>query len=210
MKEQLKLHIDQLAKTVDSIDWKERETCAAFLAQTYYYVRHSTRLLALAASRFEWQGQKAHRRFLKHIGEEVNHELLAERDIQALGLKLSDVPELAATRAFYQVQYAMIEHETPWAMCGYILFLEAAAVARAGWIASEMKKYHGDKTGSFFKVHAEEDVAHLDEIWGLIDQAPEFARQSIKKSLETSAYLYCQSLLQCSVFKVKQSNITYV
>jgi hypothetical protein len=82
--------------------WHEARAYAQFLAQTSYYVCHSTRLLGLCASRIGIEREKLHQRFLKHAVEERIHHLLAARDIEHLGFKLRSMPELPITGALYK------------------------------------------------------------------------------------------------------------
>src|ERR1700759_4809256 len=160
---ELQIHLDELDKAVRNTPWQDRFVYGAFLAQTYHYVCHSTRLLALAASRFRFADEKTHRRFVKHATEEMSHEVLAVRDLNNLGLSLDQFTEFPSTRAFYQTQYYMIEHVSPWAFWGYILMLEGLALTKGPWLYNEIKQHHGEKAASFVKVHAAEDVGHMAE-----------------------------------------------
>ena len=56
--------VDVSAAT-DRFPWEERAAYADWLAQTYYYVRHTTRLIASAAARFpiDERGNSLHHRF---------------------------------------------------------------------------------------------------------------------------------------------------
>ena len=94
----MKATLDSAVSAMDargrSFAWTDRAAYAGWLAQTYYYVRHSTRLLAAAAARFPHgrAGDTMHHRFGAHIGEEKRHELLCVRDLQALGETLDAHP----------------------------------------------------------------------------------------------------------------------
>src|SRR3712207_1317678 len=92
-------------KAVEAYPWKHKASYANALAQTYYYVSHSTRLLAVSASRFALEDEALHRRFAAHMVEEKSHHLLAAHDLKVLGHSLTDFPELPATHAFYESQY---------------------------------------------------------------------------------------------------------
>ena len=52
MKDVLARSIDELSRSLERFPWTDRDAYCEWLAQTYYYVRHSTRLLAAAAARF--------------------------------------------------------------------------------------------------------------------------------------------------------------
>ena len=51
MLHELQGHLNELGRAVEATPWHDKAVYGGFLAQTNYYVSHSTRLLALAASR---------------------------------------------------------------------------------------------------------------------------------------------------------------
>jgi hypothetical protein len=152
-----------------SVAWDDRSTYAEYLAQTYYYVCHSTRLLAAAAVHFGVDQEKLHHRFLKHAAEERSHHLLAQRDLAKLGFSLEDFPELPSTSALYEPQYHRIQSVSPLAMFGYILALEGNAVTYGPMAYAAVRQAHGDAPTSFLRVHAEEDPSHLDTAFAMIE-----------------------------------------
>jgi pyrroloquinoline quinone (PQQ) biosynthesis protein C len=155
-------------EAIRGLPWKDRSMYAQYLAQTYYYVTHSTRLLACAAARVDASREKLHHRLLKHAAEERSHHLLAERDLTALGLSVADLPELAMTRALYEPQYYRISYKTPAALFGYILALEGVAVTHGPSVYATARASHGDASTAFLRVHAEDDPDHLKEAFAII------------------------------------------
>lgn len=198
MLRELQVYLNELDKAIQATPWREKSVYGAFLAQTNYYVSHSTRLLALAASRFRFSEEKLHRRFIKHAAEEMSHETLALRDLKNLGLSLAQYPEFPSTRAFYQTQYYMIEHVSPWSFWGYILMLEGLAVTKGPWLYNEIKQHHGEHAGSFVKVHAAEDVDHMDEAEKAMQSLPERERPIVVEQIANSCFYYCSMLEQCA------------
>jgi pyrroloquinoline quinone (PQQ) biosynthesis protein C len=176
--------------------WTNRAAYAGWLAQTYYYVRHSTRLLASAASRFPHGrvGDTLHLRFGAHIGEEKRHELLCVRDIQALGETLDALPELATTRMFYEPQYYKVEHQTPSVLLGYILPLEVIAPQSGASVIEQVTREFGPKCANFLKVHAQEDVAHVERALGLVEALPSHERELIEENMKQTALAYTSML----------------
>src|SRR4051812_4908445 len=81
--------------------WLDKNSYAAWLAQTYYYARHTTRIISFAGSLFKFDQQTIHNRFLDHSSEEKNHDRLLEADLKHLGYKVSDFPELSSTASLY-------------------------------------------------------------------------------------------------------------
>ncbi|MFA6237598.1 MAG: iron-containing redox enzyme family protein [Bacteriovorax sp.] len=193
--------LDISSEFILDCDWKSKEFYADYMAQTFYYVRHSTRLLALCASRLNYeQEQKIHLRFIRHLGEESNHEKLALNDISRLDFSVDDFPELCSTRLFYEPQYYKIEHERPLALMGYILFLEALAQKVCPPLAKTISSCHGSKAGTFFHVHGEEDPAHVGEALKMINvlSPPDLA--AIEHNLVQSSYAY---ILMVNELKLK-------
>lgn len=198
MLRELQIHLNELDDAVRATPWREKSVYGAFLAQTYYYVSHSTRLLALAASRFKFTEEKIHRRFVRHATEEMSHETLALRDLKNLGLSLDHYREFPSTRAFYQTQYYMIEHVSPWSFWGYILMLEGLASTKGAWLFNEIKRHHGDGAASFVKVHAAEDVGHMAEAEQALRSLPDQERPLVVEQIANSCFFYGAMLQQCA------------
>lgn len=151
-----------MSAAIRSFPWENKIAYAQFLAQTYYYVCHSTRLLAASAARFTQVDQNMHRRFLKHTEEENSHELLALRDLQKLGFQIKDFPETIHTKALYEVQYYKVEHIDPASLMGYILALETLAGTDFVWLKEKLTAIYGKECVKFVQVHADEDPDHIE------------------------------------------------
>jgi hypothetical protein len=147
-------------KASDEFPWENKDAYAEWLGQAWYFVRHATHLLALTAATFKVDEKAHHDRFLDHLREERNHDVMLIRDLKALEREVKDFPERPETSALYQAQYYWIEHVAPISFFGYILCLEGLAVARGKKIYDTICKYHGEKAGLFMKVHSNEDEDH--------------------------------------------------
>jgi hypothetical protein len=167
-------NVARVGEAIDKFPWEDRTAYGNWLAQTYYYVRHSTRLLAAASSRFGFDeiGDALHHRFATHIREEKKHERLALHDLSALALDIATFPELPSTRAFWEPQYCKVEHECPSALFGYILVLETISVTHGPTVRRRVAEAHGEKCTSFVRLHAEEDVDHLEKGYAAAAQLP--------------------------------------
>jgi thiaminase len=179
----------RLEKTLSEVNWSEIDVYADYLAQTYYYVCHSTRLLAHSASRFLVSDHVWHKRFIQHISEEFNHERLALSDLKAIGRSLAEFPEKPETKAFYLTQYAMND-VNPKAVLGYILILELLAVRKGQWLKerTEIHKTRGQAT-SFLRLHSNEDEAHVKEAMALCADLSASDREAVIQSIQVSACL---------------------
>jgi thiaminase len=192
MRQALTTYLAELDLAVESFPWHARRAYADWLAQTYYYVRHSTRLLAAAAARFahDERGTALHQRFAEHMGEEKRHELLALHDMRALGHTLEEFPERDATRMFYETQYYKIEHQDPLTLFGYILQLEAGMARKGNYILEQTDVLYGRAAGTFVRVHAQDDVEHVEKAFAALAGLSDETLQLIERNLRQSATAY--------------------
>jgi hypothetical protein len=170
--------------------WHSKRAYGDFLAQTYYYVCHTTRLLAVCASRLGVEREKLHHRFLKHAAEERSHHLLAERDLAALGASLGDYPERALTAAMYETQYYRAEHHSPTTIFGYILTLEGLAVVYGPSVYAAVSSAHRDEASSFVRLHANEDPGHLESAFALLETLSPAETAAIQANFKFTRDLY--------------------
>lgn len=139
--------------------FRDKDFYANWVAQTYFFVRHSTSLLGYAMPHLKNEGLRHH--FEHHLSEEERHDLVALKDLEKLGRNISEFQELNQTQALYQSQYYRISFEGGTALLGYILFLEGLAVIWGREVYEDIKEVHKGAS-LFLKIHAEEDPHHLD------------------------------------------------
>ena len=168
----------------------EKAVYGDWLAQTYYFVSHSTRLLTSAATRLALSQNELHWRFLEHTREERGHDQLALKDLRNLGFEISEFPELPATQAFYQTQYYWIEHLNPLSLYGYILILEEFAVGGGVSLCDRAIQHHGEKATQFLKLHVREDIEHVKKAYGQLAKLTLEGQDLIMKNAKLSAHLY--------------------
>jgi Iron-containing redox enzyme len=194
MKDTLNVCVGSLGHSITRFPWTDSGAYAVWLAQTYYYVRHSTRLLAASAARFshDERGTALHSRFSTHMGEEKRHELLCVHDLKHLGAPIEKHKELHATRMFYEPQYYKVEHLTPLALFGYILPLEAIGPYYGKDLIDPLMRAHGESCVSFMKLHAGEDVEHLNKALQLMSGLSLNERSVVEENMlqTTHAYLF--------------------
>lgn len=191
----LDVELASAMEQIDSCHWDNKNFYADYMAQTFYYVRHSTRLLALAASRLSYEEQQTfHLRFISHLREESNHEKLALNDLKHLGFKKEDLPEHSSTRLFYEPQYFKIEHQRPLAIMGYILFLEALAQKACPKLVEKLAEIYGNRCATFFHVHGEEDPAHVESAMKVIYELSEEDLQAVILNLSQTSFAYSAML----------------
>lgn len=200
--------VTAMVEGIRGFPWKNKIAYAQFLAQTYYYICHSTRLLAASASRFSQSDQHLHRRFLKHTEEENSHELLALRDLQKLGFQIEDFPELPQTKTLYEIQYFKIEHLDPVDLMGYILALETMAGEAFPWLKEQATSLYGKECVRFIQVHADEDPDHIKKALDVIESLSQDRLPGININIQQTALCYVDMLLACeasAIARVKEA-----
>jgi hypothetical protein len=189
MKDQVLSEISKFNRA-RTVDWEDKAVYAEYVAQTFYYCAHTTRLLAVAGALFGVDREKLHQRFLKHAAEERGHQLLAVRDLAKLGHSLEDFPELPLTSALYETQYHRIMRINPLTLFGYILALEGNAVAYGPMVYDTVRKAHGDGPASFLRVHAEEDPDHLDTAFTMVSALSTDEQRLVLENTKYSLAMY--------------------
>jgi thiaminase len=198
-----------MSKSIRTFPWENKLAYANFLAQTYYYVCHSTRLLCASAAIFSQSDQQFHKRFIKHMSEENSHELLALRDLQKLGYKIEDFPEMAQTRTLYEIQYYKIEHCDPISLMGYILALETMAGEDFIWLKQKLTDLYGKDCVRFVQVHADDDPDHIEKAIEVVSSLKEERLKEIDMNIVQTGLYYPAILEACvenaTIKRVKKS-----
>ncbi len=181
---------EQASKLVDEIrqmDWRNERVYADFLSQIYYYVCHTTRILAAAGSRFPLERQDLHHSCLRHAAEEKSHEQLTLSDLKELGFRAQEFPELPATKALYRSAYYLVERESPVALVGYAYFLEFLAVAGGNPLLEIVGPIYGAKATRHVTVHAKEDPEHILAVERMLESLTEKELAWVEEGLMTAA-----------------------
>lgn len=196
MRDELHRLIDRLMDDASAFPWEAPQAYADFLAQTFYFTSHSTRLLALAASRCPAESAVLHRGFIQHLGEEDSHELLALEDLRGLGAEVETYPERVVTRALYETQYFKIEHLGSTAFYGYVIVLEGLAAIGGPELYRRVVRAHGDGCARFLRVHTLADIDHLATDFERIETLDEGQKADIGINMIQSAEFYGLMLRQ--------------
>lgn len=141
---------------------------AVYLGETYHLVRHTSRTLALAASRLGEERRGLRRWFMEQSLEEDGHELFCLKDLRNLGLDPEPVvnagPGAGAWGLFTQ-NYYMAAHGNPVGMLGVATATEGMGAELAGGMAQILvHRYQVPETAvTFLRSHAGFDQRHLEE-----------------------------------------------
>lgn len=196
MKQMFNNEIAGLTSVMEGMPWDDRNFYAHYLAQTFYFVQHSTRLLALAGGNTALSEDSLHRRFSSHIAEEKGHDRIALNDLKKLGIHRLPA-EAVATMNLYETQYYKIERQHPAALFGYILALEGVASLICPRFIEKIYQAHGIEAARFLKLHVEEDPDHVDKALEVIAGLPADQQDPIRVNLRQSLWNYRLFLEEC-------------
>lgn len=194
MKQMLDQQIKSISNIYEKIDFSDETIYSQWLAQTYFFVRHSTRLLNLSAALTPFELQFFHLRANEHAVEEKGHERMIESDLKNLGLEINHFSENSSTQTFYQCQYYGIEHIHPLCFLGYVLVLESLPITLGVELLPIIEKKFGKNACSFVRVHSQEDVKHIKSLIAVFEKLNPEIITAIKDNLEQASYLYIQFL----------------
>jgi len=178
----------KIDSTIMNFPWEDKAAYAMFLAQVYHFVKNSSRIMTCVACRFDQDRELIHRNLIKHADEEAGHQFLAKKDLENLGYRLEEIPELYTTRQFYEPQYYKAMFHDPIGFYGYALALEGTAVKRGQEIYQRVRKAHGEGASLFWKVHVKDDQDHVGDALKMIDQLSDKEKDAIKDNLSQSVF----------------------
>lgn len=147
-------------KQVLDFKWEDKMYYAYWLAETHRYVTHTVKLLEFSAERLKGEMRDC---MIHHRDEELGHELMALRDLHALGYKLEQFPELPVTQSFYSTMYNLIE-EDPSSLIGYAMALEGISAKSLPTVAKRLIKTYGHRSSTFVILHAKVDQEHSNDL----------------------------------------------
>lgn len=182
--------IDEMKKAAAELPWEDRHFYAVFLAQTYYYVRNATRVLAKAAYRCNHDEEGLHKKLIQGINEEKNHEIMALNDMKEIGYDISQFPENPPTTAYYQTLLAAIDYDGPYALLGYFVSLEGLGAIGADQAFDILFEKYGKKATQFLRVHTRVDKHHFDDGLEFIESLPPTKQTLIEHYVAVSSQLY--------------------
>ncbi len=146
----------------------------AYLIQTYHLVRHTSRTLALAASRCDDDRRGLRAWFIEQAGEEHGHELFCLKDLRHMGVDVSRgvrrPPGPGASGLFAQ-NYFLASHGNPAAILGVASATEGMGAQIAGSMAQVLVQRYGipEQAVTFLRSHAGFDQRHLEDARRAID-----------------------------------------
>ncbi|MCB0378102.1 MAG: iron-containing redox enzyme family protein [Bdellovibrionales bacterium] len=179
------------------LPWNEKNFYMNWLAQSYYYICQSTRILTLAAAHFGIAQDKHHQRFVQHTREEKGHEKLVYADLQKMGYNISNFSQGSEVTAFYATQFYKIQHVNPISVYGWILSLEGLAITHGKAIHDKVQSSAADLPTKFIALHVEEDVSHMEKALAMVTDLDPDSLKLIEENMILSTDLYMAFTNSC-------------
>lgn len=198
MRKQLESAIMEAVTAVRTLNFADPQVYAWWLSQAYYFVRHSTPMLALSAG-LSVENRPYHLRCIDHLSEEKGHDKMLLNDLKILGRKIEEFPELEGAMALYQTQYFWIQHKSPMSFLGYIVILEGLAIVAGPEVYRAVKP-----TGAvtFLGLHTEEDEDHIEKAYQMIEALPAKEQELALANAKLTAFIYKQMVGQIQALTV--------
>lgn len=185
---------NETVKLVLAAPWYNQNFYVSWLAQQYYLVQHSTRLLSAFSITIPLAEYAAYKNVLQHLNEESGHDEWLISDMKALGASPKDFKPLPSISGIVKSQYYQIEHDLPISFTGYSQFLEVLAVRVASDVADIVQSSLGDGCVTFLRGHYEADQDHIVNGFERMEGASDIAKEKIIENLSMVADLYNNAL----------------
>lgn len=192
---EFKLKFQELSRGVfqdaNQFPWNQSGVYCAWLANTHYYVTHSTRILALTSGALALESPLLAQRFISHTLEERGHELLLIKDLNAMSSNLKDntiVPEMK----FYlwSLYHWLSPGGSPLGVLGWVLSLEGLAAHMGPRAYEAASNSWGSDCCTFLKVHSQADQDHLEKALNVASQLSPHHLTTVADAMMAYAYQY--------------------
>jgi hypothetical protein len=184
-----KIKIDETSLNFINLNLKSKQVYSLFLAQTYYFVKHTTAMLAKIISKSSMYEQNDFKDKLSHFKEELGHESLLLSDLKNLGMDIKQFKEYPETRLLYQSQFYCIEKNIDSHM-GYSLYLEGLGAFLGPKILENLINTWGEKSVSFIKTHGIADQKHFTDGVISLEKLSNATKLQVLENLEQTNLLY--------------------
>lgn len=172
----------------------------SLLRQLYHQVRENPQIMTVATAHFRGSQREIIKDFTKHAVSEMGHDVLAMRDLVALGDQVETLPyenPLPATVAIVSFALYQVQYLNPVGILGYILFLEFLSTQYTDGYLAKLEKLGVPKTAmGFILEHAKVDVGHnrLMEkyVRQLVDSQDDF--DSVVYAMKVTGKLYADMI----------------
>lgn len=141
----------------------------AYLRETYHMVRHTTRMLSLAAARLEDDRRGLRDWFIEEASEENGHDLFCIKDIKAMGYDPQEVlavPPSPGSWSLVTQNYFMATYGNPAGILGVASLTEQLGATLATTMANVLtEKYSlSSNCTTFLRSHGGFDAKHIEDV----------------------------------------------
>jgi pyrroloquinoline quinone (PQQ) biosynthesis protein C len=172
------------------------------LLQIFHYTRHNSINQAIAAFRADPEQLSLLRFVYEHAREELGHEQLVLRDLEAAGLLQEGAPiepPLPATDALIHYLYGVALREGPVPRLGYSYWAESVYTQIAPLLARVRDSLSlSERDSSFFSAHSAIDARHARQVRSALERAVTTREQAqaVQRVALTTLWLTLQLLEQ--------------
>lgn len=198
LEQKFQAEVDALKPTLMEFPWENKQVYGAWLRQTVGLVRHTTRFICLAAANTPMEEREAHYEWIHHLKGELNHDLVALKDLENLKLTEASIPLMWPAEQIVQNQYYWLQNHNPSSLLGYALLLEGLACHVAPGILEKMAPHYSKSETAFLRLHANVDQDHYAEGLEFLAKIAPDTRQLIEENLVQSARLYNDMLAEAA------------
>jgi len=181
---------NETLETFSNLPWNDKNFYSEWLAQTYFMVAQTPRLICLAAARFGIEEDSLHRSMVNHFSDEDKHEYVILDDLKNLGFSIEDFSENPETQLIHQKLFYSIDRIDPVAIFGRILFLEMLAASIDEKFLSKIEPFYRAEQYNFLRIHLEEDIEHVKKAMSSISGLSEHKQLIIGDEFYMTGYLY--------------------
>ena len=197
--------IERLGSQLDRVEWESPTHYAAWLRQTVGLVRHTTRFICLAAAKTDIDDRAAHYMWIEHLRGELNHDLVAIRDLKAMGYEPDRIPLFTSTQKMIDAQYDWINSGHPVALNGYALLLEGLACLIAPRVLERLQKVRNKNQVTFLSLHAKVDQDHYPDGLAFLNTLSKAQLEPVQKNLLQAEALYAAILKEAALWGAEHS-----
>jgi hypothetical protein len=190
---------DITGKTIEIISqcpWEDKHFYSAWIAQQYFLVQHTTRLICLYSLRIPMENNQAYKDTLTHLKEESGHDQWLLNDLKKLNCSIDLFSPEIEINALIKSQYYQISYEPIVSFLGYSQFLELLSVRFANKVAERVENQFGKGSAVFLRGHAEADQDHIVEGFDRMKDCSNFEKSKIIENLNTTGALYNTTLFK--------------
>lgn len=189
--ESVKSKIEEILSCSAPVELMNKETLVLNLVFMLQVIKASNNLIKQAilndrgCSNFDME---LNRYLTIHEKEEEDHDKWLERDLADNGVNPEGYPIMRKAVEMAGTQYYMINHVHPVAILGYMAVLEGFPVGLD--VIEKLEEEHGKSLLRTLRYHAENDLDHREDVFKMIDSAPDDLHDIIMQSaIQTAIYI---------------------